>query len=608
MSGASFTLQDWTLANSPIKPNLPANKQTLKFLAEHEWLRRMGMLKRHSSSGSEVSVLPKILPFSDLAEILAMGLDPNHPPVPPRTGTRFTGPVLWIILNQILIQPIPPTEYLYDIFKLILSSSADPNATHVSNIDPLSPGRKSPQALQAENSNLSLPGRPSQLLSFYHPLTFLLEQHATIDIDIITLFLDKGANLTTASSFYDGCFPLHSAVKANRLDIVDEFLIRRADVNALDNKQRTPLFVAASNGFWEVVDMLLRYGAKVNIKDEDGNTPLHAACAGGSSRIVSVLLRGGARSLATNQKGVVPSACVSEKLAEKEKEKIVAMLPKEEELDRQNIDRHCGEGEKIAVLPEKQRGSKERMEGGEEEKKEAPTLKEKEKRFTKPKHRDLEKHLPGAPPCEPEKKWPGPQQHQPLQWSIKSQAQKPQTQTQPRRAQVQKRFSQQQLSQSQLEPQKQPQKQHRHWSLLSPRPSLIASFRHSSTPAPAPAPSPSPEPKPQIATTVQLSKQIANAHCSPTSPKRHPTTSPSPSPPTPATEQGKAPKGPRVDSGLGVVGLQGKTEKPLPSLDRNKTTLSKLSQGSDDDAEDTTLVEQDEFVGWLAVDRMLASL
>ncbi|ORY14188.1 ankyrin repeat-containing domain protein, partial [Clohesyomyces aquaticus] len=317
MNGATFALEEWRLGKkAPIQPTSAENKQTLKLLAGHEWLRRMGLLKRHTGGDDpEVCALAEILPVSNLKDMLAMGLDPNNPPVPPRTGGRFTGPLLWIILNQTILQPTPPTEYLYAIFKLLLSSGADPNATH---------------ALEAKNSTPSLQGRKSQFLSFYHALSFLLEQHPTIDIDIITLFLSKGANLTIASSFYDGRYPLHSAVQGNRLDVVDEFLGRGADVNAVDHKQRTPLFIAAGKGFWELADILLKCGAKVDVKDADDNTPLHAACAGGSARIVNALLRKGAKPSVNNQKGRVPSECVPEGLPDQEKERIAAMLPKPE--------------------------------------------------------------------------------------------------------------------------------------------------------------------------------------------------------------------------------------------------------------------------------------
>jgi ankyrin repeat protein len=339
-SGAPFTFKDWTLANGPIQPVSPAHKRTLKLFAEHEWMDRSRMLHRTSGAEPTISVLPDILPLEDLDEILAMGLDPNGLPTPPKSRP---GSLLWAILNQTLTQPPLPPRYLQDILKLILHKGADANAVTTANsIIPLQKSDKQ------HNTR--------------HPLTFLLEHYPAIDIDLITLFINHGANLVTVSTAYEGRYPLHSAVMGNRVDVVDEFLMRRAEIDALDAKKQTPLFIAAEKGFWEISDMLLSKRPTVTGKDVDGNTPLHKACSSGSAPIVSSLLRGGAKGsvLIKNNKGQTPRSCLPETAAEKDKDKITKLLKNAEEQEMRANEQRQKHLEVEAMLEGKDRLRKER--------------------------------------------------------------------------------------------------------------------------------------------------------------------------------------------------------------------------------------------------------
>jgi ankyrin repeat protein len=327
-NGATFALKEWTVTKGPLKSTTAANRQTLKLLAEHEWLRRMILLRRQSGGVPDketVAVLPKILPVSVLTDLLAMGLDPSSLPVP-RSQSR--GLLLWAILNNMATQSLVVPQYLYDIIKLTLSTSADAS---VPTKKPSTPDSK-------------------ERLTMY-PIAFLLEQHPKVDIDLTILFLEHGASLATASPFYNGSYPLHSAVRSNRLDLVDEFLIRKADPNATDSQHRTPIFLAAENGFWEIAEMLLKHGAKVDLHDADGNTPLHRAAVGGSTRIVLALQRKGAKAGVRNKNDLTPLSCISEGLAEKDKNKITAMLKNAEELEERNEVRN--QPSKKLTTPEK---------------------------------------------------------------------------------------------------------------------------------------------------------------------------------------------------------------------------------------------------------------
>lgn len=334
--GAPFTLKDWKSKKAIIRPTSAISKQILKLISEHEWLRRMTTLKRLSSPVFEEAIFPSIVPLGDLEDLLSMGLNANTLP-----KSNFAGTLLWVLLNQTLLPPPLPPQYLHDALQIILLFGANPNA----------PGtRESLRSSQARGSQ--------QVPATYHALTFLLEQYPSVDIDLITMLLNNGAKLSTSSSFYDGRNPLHSAVRSNRIDVVAEFLSRKVNPNCTDSKQRTPLFIAAEKGYWEILELMLSFGAKANTKDNEGNTPLHAAVIGGSTSILSSLLRAGAKSRACNLKGSTPLGLVSEKVTEREK--IVAILKHAEDRER---DEEASKGkalERSAIEEGKQRLARER--------------------------------------------------------------------------------------------------------------------------------------------------------------------------------------------------------------------------------------------------------
>ncbi|KAL6708878.1 hypothetical protein ACN47E_002285 [Coniothyrium glycines] len=320
--GAVFEFKDWVPKNKWLDATVDANKRTMRVLAQYEWARRAGSLRRQSSaSDAEAPTYSKVFPTKEVKQMITMGLDVNALPKSP-LGTSM----LWAILRHIPAQPPMPPAYLFDAIKLGLDSGADANAGTARGTK-RSPSPQSPQA-----------SRDSMPLSL-HPLTFLLEECPTVDIDLISLFLTKGAKLSIASPFYNGRLPLHSAVQANRMDIVDEFLFQRADVNAEDQTGRAALFIAAEKGYWEIVDSLLRRGAKVNVQDNERNSPLHAAAVGGSKRIVAALLRAGAKASVKNNKDLTPLACVAEDLVESEKDKIIPMLKNAEQNETRDTDR-----------------------------------------------------------------------------------------------------------------------------------------------------------------------------------------------------------------------------------------------------------------------------
>ena len=79
----------------------------------------------------------------------------------------------------------------------------------------------------------------------------------------------------------DGETPLHTALENNSIreghstDIIDFLIENDANVSAVDNNHRTPLFWCQSQRYSGIIDLLIENGANVNAVDDIGETPLY---------------------------------------------------------------------------------------------------------------------------------------------------------------------------------------------------------------------------------------------------------------------------------------------------------------------------------------------
>ena len=70
------------------------------------------------------------------------------------------------------------------------------------------------------------------------------------------------------------------------LEEVEQLLAKGVDKNAVDEHNRTPLFMAAMGGHRAVVEQLIAAGADLDLADNQGQTPLFMAAMGGHRAVV----------------------------------------------------------------------------------------------------------------------------------------------------------------------------------------------------------------------------------------------------------------------------------------------------------------------------------
>lgn len=93
----------------------------------------------------------------------------------------------------------------------------------------------------------------------------------------------------------DGSSGLHLAAMGGHLRLTQELVSRKCQVNAEDNRHRTPLHIACSEDFAEVALELVMGGCDVNLVDKNQQTALHRAVLLSGPEVVSVLIdQGGA--------------------------------------------------------------------------------------------------------------------------------------------------------------------------------------------------------------------------------------------------------------------------------------------------------------------------
>jgi len=96
-------------------------------------------------------------------------------------------------------------------------------------------------------------------------------------------------NAITREQFGHQRSMLHVAAAMGSLEATNILISHKADVNAKDKFRRTPLFLAARNGFADIVTKLQESGADIHMEDSSGSTALKHAISQKEWAIVKLL-------------------------------------------------------------------------------------------------------------------------------------------------------------------------------------------------------------------------------------------------------------------------------------------------------------------------------
>ncbi|WP_264376841.1 MULTISPECIES: ankyrin repeat domain-containing protein [unclassified Wolbachia] len=124
------------------------------------------------------------------------------------------------------------------------------------------------------------------------------------DANQVADLINKGDDVNARDN--RGNTPLHLAVLADKLQVVEKLIEGGADVNAKNNHGATPLHWAALNQNVNIVEKLIEKGANVNEKNKYDNVPLHYAAGYGSLSVIEKLIEKGADINAKSSNGDTP--------------------------------------------------------------------------------------------------------------------------------------------------------------------------------------------------------------------------------------------------------------------------------------------------------------
>ena len=120
---------------------------------------------------------------------------------------------------------------------------------------------------------------------------------------VTDLLAAPGSTLVNTRDGSTGDTALHIVVARRDVTWVRFLAAKGANVNARNNKGKTPLQLASNIGFSEGVEALLTLGAKVDEPDSTGETPLIAATHRKDAAMARVLLKAGASAARNDNSG-----------------------------------------------------------------------------------------------------------------------------------------------------------------------------------------------------------------------------------------------------------------------------------------------------------------
>ncbi|XP_030552469.1 protein VAPYRIN-LIKE-like [Rhodamnia argentea] len=111
------------------------------------------------------------------------------------------------------------------------------------------------------------------------------------NLEILKILIASGSSVSKNNEHTEHI--LHKAAVMNRVDLMEVLFKAFKDVidlNEPDPDGRTPLHIAAANGFVDAIRFCVAAGADADETDSAGSTPLHLAAAGGHDEAVEYLV------------------------------------------------------------------------------------------------------------------------------------------------------------------------------------------------------------------------------------------------------------------------------------------------------------------------------
>jgi ankyrin repeat protein len=197
-----------------------------------------------------------------------------------------------------------------NVINLLVASGVDINGKDINGATPLHLATK---IKNCENIELLIK-RGANVVAVNHRGRSALHFAVTVpsNADVITLLGGEGVDIDCRDA--TGFTPLHLAYKREMFDNVRALVTLGANVDAVDDKQRSLLHRAALSSSAKATEFLIDEGTNVNARDISGITPLHLAYGQGNVDVVKILVDRGAsiKSVTDENRNVLHYAVTSD--------------------------------------------------------------------------------------------------------------------------------------------------------------------------------------------------------------------------------------------------------------------------------------------------------
>ncbi|MCK5563622.1 MAG: ankyrin repeat domain-containing protein [Planctomycetes bacterium] len=113
-------------------------------------------------------------------------------------------------------------------------------------------------------------------------------------VDVVSYFLDNGADTNVTIPHLQNSTPLHGAVQGGDLEMVKVLLDHGVDIEVRDKTGKTPIYEAVQKGNVEMLNLLIERKADLNVvTNKGGNSVMHIAVQRRKIESVKVLLKAG---------------------------------------------------------------------------------------------------------------------------------------------------------------------------------------------------------------------------------------------------------------------------------------------------------------------------